>query len=55
MKRASEPFDLRMTNDRHAAKQQRKAAYRRRTKPVRDRVQVRWFLAPLVRTGMVSR
>lgn len=55
MTRRHEPFDLRMANDRHAEKDRKLAAYRRRTKPVRERVQVRWLLAPLVRTGAMQR
>jgi hypothetical protein len=55
MTRHHEPFDLRMANDRSASRTKRLAEYRRRTKPVRDRVQVRWWLGSLVRTGAVER
>lgn len=55
MTRHREPFDLRMANDHAAQRRRSRMKHRRRTKPARDRVQVRWFLGPLVRTGAVQR
>jgi hypothetical protein len=47
--------DLRKTNEAYERKRKRIAAYRQRTKPVRDRVRLLALLTPLVRSGLVQR
>lgn len=47
--------DLRKTGDRHMKKLRRRAQFRARTKPVRDRVRLLALLTPLVQSGALRR
>jgi hypothetical protein len=55
MTRHREPFDLRMTNDRHAQKDRKLQAYRQRTGKRRNQRRQVDLIGMLVRTGAMQR